>query len=407
MASYGNVLSVVERPLGTTLALAATAGDGTITVDDISKLGWPAGGLRIGSEQFIYEIDAAPDQSVNVIDSDEDADDADQLGTITLGGQTLSTDYDVDEPVLQFQEDVVTERIATVVLPDQAEEIVTRVPRHLWDRLPASIRDRDLAPETVALEDVEGDWVMTDVVSEDPSVDASYIDISTLPTSQGPNGTGTAVDDAGFFTEAWSNPSRVVASDDSWATAIGTSSTATVTPHNSGFKLPAGVVDNGATGTLAWVVLEGATTIGGDITFASGFGTTHHLEVTDFGFAVPGAATITAVTVNITRTTLTGTVVDSLVRLIKGGVVAGNNNASPARWPTNNLTAQIYGGDLWGTTLTPADVNASDFGVSIAATETGGWAQIDSVRIRVNYTTTSATSLRSDSRPSGPERLGS
>ena len=203
MASFGNVTSVVERPVGTTLAVAAAAGAGSITVDDISKLTWPDGGIQIGAQTFAYLINAAPDQSVNVIDQDEDDEGSDEVGTLYLQGRFTSVDYDVDEPVIQWLTSPVTERIATVLIPGQAEELVLRVPRHLWDRLPSDIRERDAAPETVALENVEGEWVMTDVVSEDPTVDASFIDIATLPVTTAATGAGTGADDAGFFDEAW------------------------------------------------------------------------------------------------------------------------------------------------------------------------------------------------------------
>ncbi len=397
MASFGNVTSVVERPVGTTLAVAATAGDPTITVDDISKLTWPAGGLRIGNDVKIYSIDAAPDQSVNVIDQDEDDEGSDEVGTITLGGSTLGSDYDVDEPVIQWLTDDVTERIATVLLPDQAEELVLRVPRHLWDRLPSDIRDRDGAAEAVALENVDGQWVMTDVVSEDPSVDASFINAATLPTQTSPTIAGTGADIATFFDEVWLNPSRVTADDGSYATATGTSATPTVTPHNTGFKLPATATDDGSAGTVAWNTVNAILHQDGNTATALGAGTTERLQATDFGFAVPGGATITGVTVEITRAGLARHVVDDVVKLIKGGAIVGTDNSSPANWP-NSLAPATYGGDLWGTTLTPADVNASDFGVNLQATSTGAStsAQVDSIRVKVSYTTTSGSSFRSN-----------
>ncbi len=398
MASFGNVIAVVERPVGTTLQTAATAGDGVITVDDISKLTWPAGGLRIGTEHFIYEIDAAPDQSVNVIDQDEDDEGSDEVGTITLGGATLDASYDVDEPVLQFQDTLVTERLATVLLPDQAEELVLRVPRHLWDRLPSNIRERDAAPETVALENVQGEWVMTDVVSEDPSVDASFINIATLPqTVLLPAGTGADI--ATFFDEAWTAPGNVTANDGSYAHAIGTSATATVTPHSTGYKFSTQAADDSSTGSLEWDVPTGIFAFGGNAAAASGSAAnTHKLQATDFGFAVPVGATITGVTVEITRSegAFPGTF-DAVVRLIKGGVISGTDNSSPTRWP-ESFGAATYGGDLWGLALTPADVNASDFGVNLQATLTtaDAFAFVDAIRVKVNYTTTSLTEFRSN-----------
>lgn len=398
MGEFGHVVAVVDRPLGTTLALPASIGDGVITVDDISKLTWPAGGLRIGSEGFIYSVDAAPDQDVALIDLDEDQEGYDEEGTLTLGGRLLKADYDVDEPVIQFQQSEVKERIATVLLPDQAEELVLRVPRGLWDRLPTDIRQRDGAPETVALEKVGGEWVMTDVIAEDPSVDASYIDTLTLPTSiEKEAGSGA---DAFFFDEPWSNPGRIVNSDNSWATATGSSSTPTTTPHNTGFQAPGTAADDASSGTIAWAGVNAAALAkGGDIVYTSAaFAQSHKLKVTGFGLSVPAGATITGITVEVSRAALVNFVYDLHLQLLKGGVAVGTDKASPAKWPLSigEYQSVTYGGDLWGTTWTPAQVNDPDFGMYLQVQFSNGWAQVDAIRIKVNYTTTSATDRRSD-----------
>ena len=93
------------------------------------------------------------------------------------------------------------------------------------------------------------------------------------------------------------------------------------------------------------------------------------LSATNYGFDIPTSSTILGVVVSITRraNTVGDTyVVDSSVRLIKGGAVAGNDKASVNQWGSGMGTA-TYGAsnDLWGLTLTPADVNASNFGVGL------------------------------------------
>lgn len=90
-------------------------------------------------------------------------------------------------------------------------------------------------------------------------------------------------------------------------------------------------------------------------------------------------------------------VVDSHVRLVKGGTVTGNDYAiTGTPWPLS-ATSQSYGSsnDLWGATLTPADVNASNFGVAFAANVTGssGHAYFESVAVTVYY------SVASNSQP--------
>ncbi len=395
------VTSIVERPVGTTLSAAAGPGDSVLTVDDISRFTWPTGGLRIGSEQFTYTIDAAADQATDVIDIDEDAAGADEAGTITLGGTVVGT-YEVDEPVVQFQTTVVTERMATVLLPDQAEELLLRVPRGLWDRLPSNIRERDLAPETVAIEDVGGSWVMTDVVDEDPSIDASFINAATLPTTTAEKIAGTGAD-AGHFAEAWTAPGNVTANDTTYAHAIGSSSTAVITSHNTGMQLPTAAVNDSGSGSLPWsnpgrIEVKGATASLDTSAFSSiGTGNTQRLQASGFNFAVPPGATITGITVDVTRAAATaGVVFDAIVKLMKAGTIVGTDNSSAGAWSTAFADA-IYGGDLWGTTWTPAQVNASDFGVSIQASyAVASYAMVDAVRIRINYTTVSTTSFRSN-----------
>jgi hypothetical protein len=103
-----------------------------------------------------------------------------------------------------------------------------------------------------------------------------------------------------------------------------------------------------------------------------------------------------AVTVTVTTTTGDGalataftyvSVVDSIVKLFKGGSPTGNDKASSAQWPASPAYVE-YGGaaDLWGATLTPDDVNAADFGVGIAAvTGTGGEARVSHVEMEVTY----------------------
>ena len=102
--------------------------------------------------------------------------------------------------------------------------------------------------------------------------------------------------------------------------------------------------------------------------------TTDYLDVTNLGLNVPSGNTICGVAVTINRQTFslltlgTSTVSDNSIQLLKGGVRVGAEHAATGvAWPTSPGTA-TYGGssDLWGTTLTPADVNGSGFGVAIS-----------------------------------------
>lgn len=76
---------------------------------------------------------------------------------------------------------------------------------------------------------------------------------------------------------------------------------------------------------------------------------------------------------------------DQTVRLLKGGVVTGNNYAqSGSAWTTTD-TYTTYGGasDLWGTTWSETEVNASNFGAVFSASVQNGTARVDHLRITI------------------------
>lgn len=86
-------------------------------------------------------------------------------------------------------------------------------------------------------------------------------------------------------------------------------------------------------------------------------------------------------------------VIDATVKLLKGGSVVGDNKADAVtKWPSSDAD-KAYGGsaDLWGTTITPAEVNASDFGAVVSATVAGGTARIDQMRMTVFFSLPAAT----------------
>ncbi len=116
------------------------------------------------------------------------------------------------------------------------------------------------------------------------------------------------------------------------------------------------------------------------------------LRATNFGFAIPAGATITGVQVTIGRfASNTNTFIDNNLQLIVGGTLVGANRASATAWPTSEAAAN-YGStsDLWGTTLTPAQVNATNFGVSLSVESFNGNnrdASVDYIQITISYTT--------------------
>ncbi len=130
--------------------------------------------------------------------------------------------------------------------------------------------------------------------------------------------------------------------------------------------------------------------------------TTNNLQGSGYGFAIPSYATITGITVTISRssssTSTTTNLRDNVVSLVKGGTVQATNRASATQWSNTTLANATYGGaaDLWGSSWTPADINASNFGVVMSVTNlsttTARTATVDFIRVTVTYTTTGTLS---------------
>ncbi|MBK7172938.1 MAG: T9SS type A sorting domain-containing protein [Bacteroidales bacterium] len=165
-------------------------------------------------------------------------------------------------------------------------------------------------------------------------------------TTVGPNFPATGVNLTGVGTVAWTNPTRVTADDNSYSSAA---------------------VNNS---------------------------TSNYLKATGYGFAIPSGATINGITVTIGRYGTTGSgadVRDNVVKLVKGGTIVGNNLAVTGTDWTNSETAVNYGStsNLWGTTWTSSDINASDFGVVLAVNSTNSrTANVDYIRVSITYTVT-------------------
>lgn len=124
------------------------------------------------------------------------------------------------------------------------------------------------------------------------------------------------------------------------------------------------------------------------------------LRATSFGFSIPSDATVDGIVVEIERKAAgLGTCRDKSVRIVKAGVEVGNDLASTSTWPSSDAYAS-YGSatNKWGTTWSPSQVNASNFGASVSAQEVGGVESnvpyIDHVRITVHYTPAAGAAKR-------------
>lgn len=123
----------------------------------------------------------------------------------------------------------------------------------------------------------------------------------------------------------------------------------------------------------------------------SGTQYTDYIVITNFGLSVPTSESITGVEFSINKSKSGGTwayLGDYSVMLLKAGVMAGSDRASAFPW--FNTDADFpYGSsvDLWGTTLTPTDVNHTGFGIAISAQRYFGFGnmtpRIDDVTVTV------------------------
>lgn len=86
-----------------------------------------------------------------------------------------------------------------------------------------------------------------------------------------------------------------------------------------------------------------------------------------FGFSVPDRATIMGVTLDVERSKSgLGRVDDLQVQLLVNNTLSGDNKASTTKWPTSDAMVS-YGAahDQWGNSLSPSDVNDSQFGCAL------------------------------------------
>jgi hypothetical protein len=116
------------------------------------------------------------------------------------------------------------------------------------------------------------------------------------------------------------------------------------------------------------------------------------------GNNIPTTAIIRGIQVDIIRNaSSTSSLRDEDVFLLKAGSATGSDHADTGTdWGTADFNA-TYGGptDLWGTTWTPAEINATNFGVRLRIKNRHGssarTASINQIRVTVTYTGAATT----------------
>ncbi len=116
--------------------------------------------------------------------------------------------------------------------------------------------------------------------------------------------------------------------------------------------------------------------------------TTYQLKATGFGFSIPSTATVTGIQVDIeSREGLPGTQIqESVVKLVVGGSVRGLNRAGCYLTTEDTYCQHGWTLDTWGLTLTPSDVNSSNFGAVVSYfAMTDDTVYVDHIRMTVYY----------------------
>lgn len=166
-----------------------------------------------------------------------------------------------------------------------------------------------------------------------------------------------------------------------WAgsTAFANASYIATHPQNQ-LSVQATITTGGISGNFNWTAA--GTTGYGFVNSQNHTGNTNTLFIQALGLNVPAGAVIQGIQVQVLRgSNRANSVSDVSVRLLKAGVAVGANKAAAGFWPqimwnaytipTANGVPITYGGptDLWGTTWTPSDVNATTFGLELIANQ--------------------------------------
>jgi len=155
---------------------------------------------------------------------------------------------------------------------------------------------------------------------------------------------------------------------------------------------PNSAVDDARIGSIAWTGTAGVSAndgVSARSASMNGDVITHWLISHDFGLALPAGAFVRGFTVGVVHSAgSTDEIVDHGVALVKGGTI-GTPRSLLGAWPTTKATA-TYGSptDTWGLTFSADDVNATDFGVAIAARGNPAFderAAVDYVEVTVYF----------------------
>ncbi len=159
-------------------------------------------------------------------------------------------------------------------------------------------------------------------------------------------------------------------------------------------RMPLMATDIAGVGTMPWLHPENIFTLN-SVSASGGLmdmtnHTTHWLQATDFGFNIASGSTIVGIVASWNKNYGGCGMWDNGVRIVKRGVIGSTDKSLGSLWPSGTFID--YGGstDLWGETWTTSDINATNFGAALSATQFpcgvgNSTPSIDNVKITVYY----------------------
>jgi hypothetical protein len=142
-------------------------------------------------------------------------------------------------------------------------------------------------------------------------------------------------------------------------------------------------------GTVAWTNPTNIEANDGSLaTCLPGTAITDDLRGGTFNFSIPSTATIVGITLEVNASAFVNGIEAYHTVVLEGGGGASANRAAGVL--SNSLTTATFGGptDLWGTTWTPAQINAGGFVANVTFQSTAGGPgtiSVDFFRVTVNY----------------------
>ncbi|MCH8318361.1 MAG: hypothetical protein IIA88_07665, partial [Bacteroidetes bacterium] len=187
-----------------------------------------------------------------------------------------------------------------------------------------------------------------------------------------------------------------------------------ITTNITGPNYTGTVVNDAGTGTVPWLTPNEAEGSFNDNIWAEavGFGAdeiSNFLKATNFSFAITNSDSIQGIEMTVEWHKSGGTITDDQIFLVVGGVIqtgaVNQANGTVLSDPFDGIAT--YGGplDVWGLTLSEADVNSIGFGVAIAVKKVGfgptQTAFVDRISITVYYTSRGQTTQTATDLPAG------